>query len=349
MNNTTETSMTSDIHTTRIEQHRLKLRATLALAAAPLASSFPAFAQPSGVADFPNHAVRWICPTSTGAGTDAAARAFAQIASETWKQGCVVDNRAGASGMIGLEALAAARPDGYTLCLMSVSQFLDATLAQKFAFDAKKDITPISMLASVPLILVAHPGAGLKTLKDLLSQARARPDGFNYASGGSGGITHFAMEFFLKKAGIKVTHVPYKGSGLAVADLLAGHVQIGFSTPAAVMPLIKGGKLTALGVTGTQPSELAPGIPTLAEGGVPGVVINTWYGLFGPANMAPELVEKIAGTIIAAAKPKAVRDRLVRDGMEPFLTTPAEFTKTIAVEREQWLAVAKDIGFKREG
>ena len=338
--------MASDNQTARIEQHRLKLRATLALAAAPLTAGVPAYAQPAGAADFPNHTVRWICPTSTGAGTDAAARAFAQIASEAWKQGCVVDNRAGASGMIGLEMLAGARPDGYTLCLMSVSQFLDATLAQKFVFDAKKDITPLSLLASVPLILVAHPGAGLKTLKDLLGQARARPDAFNYASGGSGGITHFAMEFFLKKAGIRVTHVPYKGSGPAVADLLAGHVQLGFSTPAAVMPLIRGGKLVALGVTGTQPSELTPGIPTLAEGGVPGIVLNTWYGLFGPANMAPELVEKIAGTIITASKPRAVRERLVRDGMEPILTPPAEFTKTLAVEREQWLAVARDIGFK---
>ncbi|MES2185657.1 MAG: tripartite tricarboxylate transporter substrate binding protein [Pseudomonadota bacterium] len=334
-------------HDTPLASQRLKLKATLALAAAPFATALPAFAETA--AEFPTRPVRWICPTSTGAGTDAAARAFAQIASEAWKQGCVVDNRSGASGMIGLEMLAAAPPDGYTLCLMSVSQFLDATLAQKFVFDAKKDFTPLSLLAAVPLILVANPSTNIKTLKDLVAYAKAHPNELNYSSGGAGGITHFAMESFLKKAGIKVTHVPYKGSGPAIADLLAGHVQLSFSTPAGINAYVKAGKLNAIGVSSEKPTELAPGVPTFTELGLPGIHISTWYGFFGPANMAPDLVARIAGSVIKASSPKDVRDKLFAAGNEPVLSSPAEFTKFLANERALWAAVAKDIGFKREG
>ncbi len=332
-----------------IAAHRLKLRATLALAAAPLAAALPLRARAETAMEFPTRPVRWICPTSTGAGTDAAARAFAQIASDAWKMGCVVDNRSGASGMIGLEMLAAAPPDGYTLCLMSVSQFLDATLADKFVFDAKKDFTPLSELAAVPLILVANPSTNIKTLKDLVDYAKAHPNELNYSSGGTGGITHFAMEAFLKKAGIKVTHVPYKGSGPAVADLLAGHVQLSFSTPAGINAYVKAGKLNALGVSSERQTGLAPGVPTFDELGLKGLYISTWYGFFGPANMPPDLVAKIAGSVIKASNPKDVRDRLLAGGNDPVLSTPAEFTKFLANERTQWIALAKDIGFKREG
>jgi tripartite-type tricarboxylate transporter receptor subunit TctC len=204
----------------------LPMRARILLPAALLASSF-ARAQ-SSAADFPNRPVRWIVPTSAGAGTDAAARSFAKVANDAWKQSVVVDNRSGASGMIGLEALAAAAPDGYTQGFMSVSQFLDATLLNKFVFDAQKDFTPISMLASTPLLLVANGGARIDSLQQLIAMAKAKPKSLNYASGGAGGITHFAMEIFLKRAGIEVVHVAYKGSGPATMDILSGQVQLGF-------------------------------------------------------------------------------------------------------------------------
>lgn len=335
--------------TNPVEFHRLKLKAAAAFAALPFMPAMHARAQSSAVADFPNKPVRWICPTSPGAGTDAAARAFAKIAGDTWKQNCIVDNRAGASGMIGLEMLAAAPPDGYTLCLMSVSQFLDGTLSQKFVFDQKKDFTPLSLLASVPLILVTHPGTNFKTLKELVTYAKANPGKLNYSSGGAGGITHFAMEVFLKKSGIKVTHVPYKGSGPAIADLLAGHVQLSFSTPATVMPQIKAGKLNGIAVASEVASELTPGLPTFTELGLPGISLTTWYGLFGPANIPPELASKISTSIIQAAKPKPIQEKLIQTGLEPVLSTGAEFTKILNVEREQWTNIAKEIGFKREG
>ena len=305
----------------------------------------PSAAQ-AAVASFPNRRVRLIVPTSTGAGTDFAARLFAQIASEAWKQPVFVDNRSGASGMIGLDLLAQAPPDGYTLEFMSVSQFLNAILQKKYVFDSKKDFTPISNLASTPFILVANPRANISSLQQLIERAKAEPNVLNYSSGGTGGITNLAMEFFLKKAGIKIVHVPYKGSGPAVEDLLAGHVQLSFSTPPAVMPDIKAGSLRAVALAAEQRSALAPGIPTFAEQGLPGISLGTWYGLFGPANMPPALVEKIARTLTAAAGTVAQRQRMARDGLDPVLSDPADFARFLTGERARWTDVASQIGFK---
>jgi tripartite-type tricarboxylate transporter receptor subunit TctC len=324
----------------RVEFHRIRVRAALLLAASPFAGALDAWAEAS--AEFPNHPVRWICPSSPGAGTDAAARSFAQIASDAWKQACIVDNRSGASGMIGLDNVAAAKPDGYTLMVMSVSQFLDGTLAQKFSFEAKKDFTPLS------LILFTNPSSGIRTLKDLVEFARQRPGELNYASGGSGGITHFAMELFLRKAGIKATHVPYKGSGPALTDTLAGHVQMSFITPATSLQYVKDGKLNAIAVASEKPSALAPGIPTFDELGLSGVYITTWYGLLGPANLPAELTDRISKSVIAASKPDAVRERLAHEGMDTVLLDAPAFAKFLDGERDRWAQVAKDIGFKRE-
>jgi tripartite-type tricarboxylate transporter receptor subunit TctC len=302
----------------------------------------------SPASDYPNRRVRLIVPTSTGAGTDFTARFFAQIAGETWKQAVVVDNRSGASGMIGLDILANAAPDGYTLGFMSVSQFVDATLSNKYVFDARKDFTPISNLASTPLILVANPSANIKSLKELIAVAKNHPREMNYSSGGTGGITHLAMEFFLKRAGVQIVHVPYKGSGPAVSDLLAGHVELTFSTPATVMPYVRAGSLRAIALATDRPSQLAPGVLTFAEQGLPGVSLGTWYGLFGPANMPPEIVEKIARSLTAAAGARVERDKMERDGLDPILSTPAEFTTLLKQEHDRWTGVARDIGFKRE-
>jgi tripartite-type tricarboxylate transporter receptor subunit TctC len=297
---------------------------------------------------FPSRPVRWIIPTSPGAGTDVSARIFAQIASEAWKQPTVPDNRAGASGMLGLDALANAAPDGYTLGFMSISQFIDATLLQKYSFEAAKDFTPISMLASTPLVLLAHPDANIATLADLLARAKDKPGVLNYASGGNGGLTHLAMEMLLKKAGIDVTHIPYKGSGPAVIDLLAGRVQLAYSTPPAVVRHIQAGKLRALAVTSPTRFSGLPDVPTVTELGYPTASITTWYGLFGPARMAPELVEQISGTLIRASRATGVKDRIESSGVDAVLAPPAEFAAMLRREREQIAAVAKLIGFKKE-
>jgi tripartite-type tricarboxylate transporter receptor subunit TctC len=250
--------------------------------------------------------------------------------------------------MIGLDTVAGAAPDGYTLGYFSVSQFLDATLLQKYVFDPQKDFTPISLLASTPLMLVVNAATNITTLRQLVDTAKSRPKALNYSSGGSGGITHFAMEVFLKQAGIEIVHIPYKGSGPAIVDLLGGQVQLAFSTPPAVMQHVKAGKLRALAVAGDTRSPMAPDVPTFTESGVPGVLLSTWYGLFGPANMAPELTDRIARTVGTASRVPGVREKMVADGLEQVLSTPAEFARFLRADREQWLGVARSINFKTE-
>ena len=327
------------------ERRRFNLAALLALG--PLGCPILPHAQVVAE-DYPSRPVHWIVPTSPGAGTDFAARAFARLLGQTWQQAVVVDNRSGAAGMIGLNALATAAPDGYTLAFISVSQFVDAILQQKYVFDATKDFTPISRMATAPLILVANADSKLTSLQQLVSFAKSRPKELNYSSGGSGGVTHLAMELFLKKAGIQMLHVPYKGSGPAVLGLLGGQVQVSFATPAAVMVHIKSGRLNALAVATDSRSPLAPDIPTFADLGFPGVSMGTWYGLFGPAKMTPTLVDKISRDVIASVRKPAVRNKMLADGVEVIADTPAEFAKFLDGEREQWTTVARNINFRPE-
>lgn len=323
-------------------------RSALQTLAASMAPLMPALSMAQGAGAYPNRPVRWIVPTSPGAGTDFAARTFAQIASETWKQSLVVENRSGASGMLGLDLVAGSPADGYTLLFFSVSQFIDATLLQKYSFEANKDFTPISMLATTPLILVAHSDTQVSTVQQLVAKAKAQPKTLNYSSGGSGGLTHLAMEMFLTRAGIEVLHVPYKGSGPAVQDLLANVVQLSVSTTPAVMPHIKSGRLKALAVTTPTRTAMLPDVPTFAELGYPTVNITSWYGVAGPANLPADITEMVSRTIAQATRSGPLREKLVAGGIDPVLSTPAEMSRTLRGEREQLLAIVKSIGFKKD-
>lgn len=300
------------------------------------------------VQDYPSKPVRWIIPTSPGAGTDVTGRLFGLMAGESWKQAVVADNKPGASGMLGLDALASATPDGYTLMFMSVSQFIDATLLNKYTFEANKDFTPISLLASTPLILLAHADVPVINVAQLIALAKKQPQALNYGSGGSGGLTHLAMEVFLKKAGIEATHIPYKGSGPAVVDLLAGRVQLAYSTPPAVLQHIKSGRLKALAVTTETRMASLPDVPTMNELGYPAASISTWYGLFGPAHMPAELVEKISRTVRTTTRTAVNKDKITLSGIDPVANTPAEFAQLLGRERQQINAIVKAIGFKKE-
>jgi tripartite-type tricarboxylate transporter receptor subunit TctC len=197
-------------------------------------------------------------------------------------------------------------------------------------------------------LLVAHADAQVSTVQQLIAKAKAQPKALNYSSGGSGGLTHLAMEVFLNKAGIEVLHVPYKGSGPAVIDLLANVVQLSFATPAAVLPHIKSGRLKALGVTTATRSSMLPDVPTFAEIGFPSVNITSWYGVAGPANLPADITEKISRTIAQATKSGPLRDKLVNGGIDPILSTPAEMARTLRTEREQLQAIVKSIGFKKD-
>ncbi len=298
--------------------------------------------------DYPNKPMRWIIPTAPGAGTDFTARKFALIAGDALAQPVIVDNRSGGSGMIGLDLIASAPADGYTLGFISVSQFIDALLMQKFIFDASKDFTPISILASTPLVIVANSNSSFKSLRDLIVFAKAHPGENSYSSGGSGGLTHLAMEVFLAQAGIKATHIPYKGSGPALVDLLAERVQLTFSTPPGVMQHIKVDHLRALGLATLSRSALMPEVPTVAEEGVPGVVISTWYGLIGPANMNAELVKKISLAISQASQAKSIQDSMQASGIDAQVSSPEDFAKLLALEKKQWLDVVRKIDFRKD-
>jgi hypothetical protein len=298
--------------------------------------------------DYPSKPIRWVVPTAPGAGTDFTARKFALIASEALHQSVIVDNRSGGSGMIGLDIIAASPADGYTLGFISVSQFIDGILTQKFAFDASKDFTPISLLASTPLVIVVNSNSAFKNTRDLIAYAKSHPNELSYSSGGSGGLTHLAMEVFLSQAGIKATHIPYKGSGPALVDLLAARVQLTFSTPPAVIQHIKADHLRALGLATKARSSLMPDVPALAEEGLPGVVISTWYGLIGPANMNAEIVQKISQSIAQSSLSKTVQDAMLSSGIDAQVSSPEDFAKLLSFEKTQWLDVVRKIDFKRD-
>jgi tripartite-type tricarboxylate transporter receptor subunit TctC len=326
-----------------------KLKQMIQLVLLAMLYAMGPFASADTVGDYPKKPVRWIIPTSPGAGTDTSARIFAQIANEAWKQSVIPDNKPGASGMLGLDALYAAPPDGYTLAFMSVSQFIDATLLQKYQFDQAKDFTPISLLASTPLVLLTNSQTGIRSAPQLIAYAKEHPNEMNYGSGGSGGLTHIAMEMFASKAGVKLTHIPYKGSGPAVIDLLAGRVQLGQSTPPAVMQHIKSGRLIPLAVTTPHRFAQLPDVPTMTELGFPGASITTWYGLFGPAKMNPALVEKIAQSLANEARRNpATKDRIITGGIDPVFGTSSDFAASLKKEREQILSTAKLIGFEKD-
>ena len=323
-------------------------RSALMACASSLAALSPNLTFAQTAANFPSRPVRWVVPTSTGAGTDFAARTFAQIASESWKQSLVVENRPGASGMLGLDFVAGAAPDGHTLLFFSVSQFIDATLLQKYTFEANKDFTPISMLATTPLILMAHADAQVSTVQQLIAKAKAQPKALNYSSGGSGGLTHLAMEVFLNRAGIEVLHVPYKGSGPAIIDLLSNVVQLSFSTPPAVMQHVKSGRLKALAVTTPTRDSLLPDVPTFAEAGLPSLGAQTWAALFGPAKLPPEIANRMSAAVRAAIADPASRARIERQGFDLAGSTPAELNTFVAGQLKDWKQAFEDVGLKPE-
>lgn len=320
---------------------------TTVVTAAPINNNLEVAAS-IGDANFPTKPVRWIVPTGAGGGTDLAARLYAQIATESWHQSVVVDNKPGASGMIGLDTLANSPSDGYTLGFVSVSQFIDSILLQKFSFDPSKDFTPITLLATSPMVLLTNPNSGFSSLKELVEFAKVHPGELSYSSGGSGGLTHLCMEVFLNKAKISAVHVPYKGSGPAIIDLLAGRVQLTFSTLPAAMQYIKSGRLKALGTASSVRSPLAPDIYTIKEQGVNGVIFGNWYGLIGPKNMPPLVIQKISNSLNVSSKNSQNKSKIYSDGIEHMGNSSNEFINFLKTERNQWTEISQNIDFKKQ-
>ncbi|MCW5576548.1 MAG: tripartite tricarboxylate transporter substrate binding protein [Burkholderiales bacterium] len=297
---------------------------------------------------YPTRAVRLVVPSSPGGGTDISARIIAPQLSQFLGQQVVIENRAGAGTMIGGEVVARAAPDGYTL-LMGISTLaINPSMYKKVPYDALKDFAPVSLAVTLSNVLVVHPSLPARNVKEFVALVKPRPGQINFASAGVGTSPHLSMELFLVMTGLKMLHVPYKGSGPGVTDLIAGHVPAMMPNMLSAQPHIKSGRLRALGVTGAKRAPGAEDIPTIAEAGVPGYEAVQWYGVLAPAGTPRDIVTKLhAGTARALQNPE-VRQRLLGDGAEPVGGTPEEFAVYLRSETAKWAKVIRAAGIKPE-
>jgi len=297
---------------------------------------------------YPLRPIRMIVAYPPGGGTDQVGRVMAEQLTQTLGQQVVVDNRGGATGNIGTELAARAAPDGYTLLMGNVApNAVNVSLFRKLGFDPVKDFAPVSLVAITPNILVAHPSLPVKSIKDLIALAKAKPGTLNFPSAGVGSSSHLAGELLKSLAGISMVHVPFKGGGPALVATIAGEVQIMFATMPAAMPHVKSGKVRPVAVTTTRRSQAMPELPTIAESGVKGYDAATWYGLLAPAGTPKAIVDRLHGdTVKILAGP--TRQRLEAQGFEPDGGTPAAFAAYIQSEIVKWAKVIKDAGIPAE-
>lgn len=321
----------------------------VSLAAAVAAFCAPAQSQQTQVTSYPSKPIRILVGFAPGGGSDILARLIGHKVSERWGQAVVVDNRPGAGGTIALDLAAKASPDGYTLLVVSGSQITNATLVTKVPFDIRTTYSPITQLTSQPYVLLVHPSVPAKSVRELVAYAKANPGKLNYASSGTGSSAHLGMELFDALAQVKMVHIPYKGSGQALVDLIGGQVQLLLASAISAVPNMKSGKVRALGVTSGKRSRNMPDLPTIAEAGVPGFDVTGWYGMVAPPGTSPALVKKLNAELLKVLDDPAVESKLAADGAEPAPSTPAEFQKTIREEIDKWsrLVQANDIKLKR--
>lgn len=288
---------------------------------------------------YPNKPIRLIVPFAPGGGTDIMARMFGQKFTDVTGQPVVVDNRAGAGGTLGAETTVRSTPDGYTLCLVSTSYATNAALF-KLPYDAVRDITPIVMIGDAGTLLTVHPSVQAKTVKELVALAKAKPGALNFASSGTGGNTHLITELFIMHAGIQLTHVPYKGTGAALNDLLGGHVQMIMGTLQVMLPHVKTGRLRGIAVTNAKRSNALPDLPTIGET-LPGYEAPLWYGLWGPRGLPNEVVTLWNTEIRKAARLPDIRDRFAIEGIEAGDGPPEVFRDVVARDVAKWIKVVK--------
>ncbi|WP_246475195.1 Bug family tripartite tricarboxylate transporter substrate binding protein [Diaphorobacter ruginosibacter] len=307
------------------------------------ASSFAAFAQ----AVYPSKPVRIIVPYPAGGTTDIIARIAANQLTERLKQSFIVENKAGASGAIGSQAVAQAAPDGYTLVMATASSHgINSALQKSLPYDAVKDFAPITVVANTPNIIIANPAVPVKNLQELIALAKKEPGRINFGSTSAGGSPHMSAELLKMMAGIDMTHVPYKGAAPMLTDLIGGQVQIGFDNLPSSIGFVKSGKVRALAVTTARRWPGAPDIPTVAESGVPGYEVSGWFGLLAPAGTPREILNKLQGTIAEAVKSPEVAKQLNDLGAEPVANKPEVFAQEIKDDVEKWRKVVKTTGVK---
>lgn len=302
----------------------------------------------AGAQAWPAKPVRIVVPFTAGSATDILARTFGQKLQEYWGQSVIIDNRPGAGGTIGTGIVAKSPPDGYTLLVSSGAYAVNPSMYPDLPFDTLKDFVEIAPLGGQPNVLVVAPASGIKSVPDLIAQAKAKPGQFNYASAGNGSGTHMNAEKFKLATGIDAVHVPYKGTPEALTDTMAGRVTYFFSPISAALPQVKEGKLVALGVSSAQRSSILKDVPTIAESGLPGFDYNLWVGLFGPAGMPPELVDRINKDVQRALGSPEIKERLAGLGAEPMPMTPAEFRAFTRNDVEVSAKIVKAAGIKAQ-
>jgi len=296
---------------------------------------------------WPAKPVRLVVPFPPGGGTDVIARIIAPRLGESLGQQIVVDNRAGANGNVGTEFVARAASDGYTLLLNgSGTLAINPGLYEKLPYDALRDFAPIGLAVGQPSMLVVHPSLPAGTVKELIALARKRPGELNYASSGNGSLAHLAAEIFAQSAGVKMVHVPYKGAGPSIVDLIAGQVHLVFASSPSVAPHVASGRLRVLGVTTAKRVAATPEVPTIAESGVPGFEIVGWYGLLAPAGTTAEIVSRLNAALVRALGLADVKDKLAANGLEVSTSTPRGFADFMAAEIAKYSKVVRASGIR---
>jgi tripartite-type tricarboxylate transporter receptor subunit TctC len=319
---------------------RLARHLTAALA---LALAAPAAAQQA----YPARPIRVISPYPAGGTTDILARLIGPKLTEAWGQQILVDNRPGGNTVIGSEALVRSAPDGYTLISILTSHVIVPSLVPT-PYDPIRDFAPVATIASTQLVLVVHPSVPAKNLRELIALAKARPGQLNYASGGTGTVTHLAGEYFNMLAGVKTQHIPYKGSSQALTDIVGGQVHMYFSPPIVGLPHIKAGRLRAIAATGDTRIPALPQVPTAAEAGLKGFELNIWYGLLAPAATPKPIIDKLSMEIARVLTLPAIKEQLVAQGMTPFVSTPEQFAALIRTDFAKYKKIVSSANIKVE-
>jgi tripartite-type tricarboxylate transporter receptor subunit TctC len=301
-------------------------------------------AAPAAAQNYPTHPVRIVIPLSPGGTTDVPGRIIAQRLSEALGQQFFVENRAGAGGTIGADFVAKSKPDGYTLLLTATPHVITGNLYRNLPYNTLADFAPVTRIASGPYVLTVHPSLGVNSVRELIALAKANPGKIDYASSGNGSLQHLVGALFAHMAGIELTHVPYKGSGPAQQDLMAGMVKVGFPGTPIVIPHMKAGRLKALAVTTAQRSPQMPDVPTIAEAGVPGYEALSWVGMLAPAATPRDIIVKLNGEIGRLLRSPDVQQLLAASGMEATPTSPEEFGAYLKSEFEKWGKVVRDSG-----
>lgn len=297
------------------------------------------FAQP-----YPSKPIRFVVPHTVSGSPDILARFIAAKLTEVLGQQIVVENQAGAAGILGAERVARASPDGYTLMVGSSAVVINPSLYKKVGYDVERDLQGITALASALLVLVAHPSLPVKSVPDLVRLAKARPGAINYASGGSGSAAHMAAELFKSMSGVDIVHVPYKGTAPALTDLVGGHVSVAFYTVSAIGGHVQAGRLRALGVTSLQRSAAMPEVPTVAESGLAGYEASTWIGMLAPRATPREIVDRMHGEVVKILGMTDVKQRFASQGFDIIGNTPEQFAQQLRADLRKWARVIRESG-----